>query len=195
MVETTTEKASGRTSTLLSAKICWAAGESAAFVRNISEMGALLECDAALEPKQPIILKRGDLEVHGCVVWAKDETYGIKFATTVDPAAWLGELGPKTAVVAATSSLKRLIEEGKDVSSLIDKRISEEIAYVARMLENVGEAFSKDAVLCNRYAAQLQNISISIQMLKETSAVVSSDDKISAVKSQITGPMKTRVLR
>lgn len=193
MVEPQTEKASGRTSTLLSATICWAEGETAAFVRNISEMGALLEADAALAPKESIILKREELEVNGYVVWAKDHTYGIKFLSAVDPNAWIGGAIPKTTL--SSSSLKRLLEEGKDVSLLIEKRLSEEVAYSARILENVCNEFTKDAVLCNRYPAQLQDISIAIQMLTEISVVISARDKLDEVGNRVTGPMKVRILR
>ena len=194
MKESLTEKASGRTSTLLSVRICWADEETTAFVRNISEMGALLESDAVLEPKAPIVLKREGLEVNGYVVWARDHTYGIKFLSTVDPSVWIGEAPPKATSVAS-SSLKQLLEESKDVSPLIDKRLSEEIAYSARILENAGEAFIKDAVICNRYPSQLQNISIAIQMLKELSSVVSASDKLSEVEKKVTGHMKNRILR
>lgn len=194
MIEPQTEKASGRTSTLLSARICWGEEEAPAFVRNISEMGALLETDAAIAPNETIVLKRENLEVNGYVVWAKDHTYGIKFLYTIDPTVWIGETSPKKTTAVA-SSLKRLLDEGKDVSPLIEKRLSEEIAYSARLLENVGGAFTKDAVFCNRYPTQLQNISIVIQMLTEISAVLSSSDKLSEVENSVTGPMKIRILR
>lgn len=189
-----TEKASGRTSTLLYAKILWAEGEAKARVRNISEMGALLESDANLPPKESILLQREGLEVNGHVVWAKDNTYGIKFLSTIDPTVWIGGPTSKAALVAS-SSLKQLLEEDKDVSSLIELRLSEEVAYSARLLENVGEAFSKDAVLCNRYPTQLQNMSIAIQMLTEISAVMRASDKLNEVESKVTGPMKARILR
>lgn len=195
MIEPQTEKASGRTSTLLSARICWAEEEAPAFVRNISEMGALLETDAAIAPNETIVLKRENLEVNGYVVWAKDHTYGIKFLSTIDPTDWIGETSPKTTTVAAASSLKRLLDEVKDVSPLIEKRLSEEIAYSARLLESVGGTFTKDAVFCNRYPTQLQNISIAIQMLTEISAVLSASDKLSEVENSVTGPMRIRILR
>lgn len=194
MIEPQTEKASGRTSTLLSARICWAEEEAPAFVRNISEMGALLETDASLAQNESIVLKRENLEVNGYVVWAKDHTYGIKFLSSVDPTDWIGEASPKTTTAAA-SSLKRLLDEGQDVSSLIEKRLSEEIAYSSRLLENIGDTFTKDAVLCNRYPTQLQNISIAIQMLTEIGAVLSASDKLSEVENRVTGPMKIRILR
>ncbi len=194
MIEPQTEKAAGRTSTLLSARICWAGGENKAFIRNISEMGALLETEAELTPRESVTLKRDDLEVEGHVVWAKDHSCGIRFLSTVDPTVWIGEEKPKTPTLAS-ASLKQLLEEGKDVNSLIEKRLAEEIAFAARLIENFGDTLSRDAVICNRYPTQLQNISIALQMLTEISYIVSSNDKLAEVESRSTGPMKARILR
>lgn len=193
--KTQTEKAAGRTSTLLSAKICWAEGEAMAFVRNISEMGALLECVASLATNESVILRREGLEVNGNVVWSRDGAYGIKFLTAVDPSVWISEQTPSKVAATPASSLKQLIEQGEDVSSLIDKRLSEEIAYAGRLLETVGDTFAKDAVLCHRYPTQLQNLSITIQMLAEFSDVLSASNKLSAVENRVTGPAKVRILR
>lgn len=196
MPEPQTEKTFGRTSTLMSATLCWQGGEAASFVRNISEMGALLECEAKLQPEALIVLRRGELEVNGSIVWAKDNTYGVRFRSMVDPAVWIGETTPKkSSTLAYASSLKQHLEEGEDVSSLICNRVSEEIAYTARLLESSCISFSKDAVVCNRYPTQIQNISIAIQMLTELHSVLNATDKISEIESKVTGPMKARMLR
>lgn len=188
------EKASGRTSTLLSATIRWEGGENAAFVRNISEMGALIECDTPLIPNTPITLEREGMEVSGFIVWAKDQVFGIKFSTALEPAIWLGEKSLDKAAKSLTTA-KGLLDDESDVSSLIDHRLSEEIAYASRMIEVISNILSNDVILCNRYPTQLQSLSIAVQMLSEISLVVNAKDKLQEVNNKVTGPMKNRLLR
>lgn len=195
MTEPKTEKAAGRTSTLLSATVSQVEGDSQAFVRNISEMGALIESDAGLATDEIIVLRRGNLEVEGYVVWAKDHTYGIKFHSIINPAIWTCETPSDETNISPSSSLKQLIDDGGDISTLIEKRLSEELLYATRFLENVGDILAKDAFLCSRYTLQLQYISIAVQMLIEINQILVADNKLDEIQKRVTGPMKARLLR
>lgn len=161
-------------------------------MRNVSEMGALIECDAALAPTTSVILEREGMEVNGNIVWAKDRVYGIKFSAALDPAIWLGE---KSLGTSEQSLPTALLDDGSDVSDLIDRRLSEEIAYACRLIETAGNAMSNDVILCHRYSTQLQSFSLALQMLFEISLVINSKDKLKEISDKVSCPMKNRILR
>jgi hypothetical protein len=188
------EKPAGRTSTLLAATIRWSRGECDVFVRNLSEMGALIECETELELSAPVILNRDGQEVEGSIAWTKHPTYGVKFYSAVVPSKWLSEQ-PSTTNEPPGSGLKKLHDDGVDTSQIIDQRLGEEIDYAVRLIETASNLLANDGFLCSRHARELQNLSVSSTMLLEISKVIKANDKLEAVSSNVTGPMKNRILR
>lgn len=59
----------------------------------------------------------------------------------------------------------------------IDHRIAEELEYVQRRLEQLGNVLSDDAILLTRHSASLQSIDLMKQILGQLSRVVAAQDK------------------
>ena len=64
---------------------------------------------------------------------------------------------------------------------LIDKRLSEELEYVQRLLEMMGDQLSSDPIILQRHARTMQGFDLMSQILGHIAKVVSSDDKSTAI--------------
>lgn len=79
--------------------------------------------------------------------------------------------------------------------AVLDGRIADEIAFVARTFENASERLVADPVLRVRHADLLQQLAIGNQMLEQLGSVVRSPFRIEAVQEIVNGPMRQRLLR
>lgn len=83
--------------------------------------------------------------------------------------------------------------------SVLDQRVAEELDYVIRHLEQLGDILAADPVLLNRHATQLQSIDLMQQILGHLGRVVVADDKAMAVEritlTELKGRLKRKALR
>jgi hypothetical protein len=78
---------------------------------------------------------------------------------------------------------------------LLDHRIAEELEYVGRRLEHLGNVLSEDGILLIRHSASLQSIDLMKQILGQLARVVAAQDK-EAVADLITlTELKGRLVR
>ena len=184
----------GRTSTLLVATATSNGEQAKIIIRNISHLGALIECNLALDVGSGLSLLRDNQSVSATVIRVGEGTYGIRFDEPIDPMIWLGELQFSQTPEASSSLSDATLNESARTSILLS-RLSEEVAYVERLLQNSAQSLAKDAVICLRYNAVLQDMDLGRQMLSELSVIVKATDMVNAVGSVATGPMRNRLLR
>jgi hypothetical protein len=87
----------------------------------------------------------------------------------------------------------------KPSTRLLDHRISEELEYVGRRLEQLGNILSEDSILLVRHAPSLQSIDLIKQILGQLARVIAAEDK-EAVADLITltelkGRLQRKALR
>ncbi len=64
---------------------------------------------------------------------------------------------------------------------LVEKRLSEEIEYVQRLLEMMGDQLAGDPIILQRHSRALQGFDLMSQILGHIARVVSADDKEGAI--------------
>ena len=74
-------------------------------------------------------------------------------------------------------------------------RLGEELDYVRRMLETLGDQLSSDPILIRRHTVALQSLDIVGQILGHVGTVVRSRDPQSAVDNIGMGDLKARLTR
>ena len=74
-------------------------------------------------------------------------------------------------------------------------RLGEELDYVRRMLETLGDQLSSDPILIRRHALALQSLDIVGQILSHVGNVVRSSDPHSAVEAISMGDLRARLAR
>ena len=70
-------------------------------------------------------------------------------------------------------------------SRLLDQRIAEELEFLSRLLDQLGNVLSEDPILLIRHMAPLQSIDLMKQTLGQLARVVAAEDK-EAVADRIT---------
>jgi hypothetical protein len=187
-----------RTNLLLVATL--EAGRSLASVRirNLSETGALVEGDRLPSSGTAIVLKRGDLEVGGRVAWTAGSRCGLYFDDSIPVRLWVGGKSltaePGFASQArvdviqaevrrdsgATSRGPAAVEAAAPLAAL-PARLAEELAYVQRILENIGDELLAEPAVLHRHHTALQGFDLAGQILGHIAAIMVSDDPATAV--------------
>ena len=63
----------------------------------------------------------------------------------------------------------------------IDRRLSEELDYVRRLLDSMGEQFASDPTILQRHARSMQGFDLAGQILGHISKVLAAADKSAAI--------------
>ena len=177
-----------RTNLFLAATLIGHRSRLAVTVRNLSSSGALIRSQVPFEDEGPLCLVRGSLRANGVFVWRHGVSGGIQFDAPIDLADWApgvaraGQMDVDRMVAqsrgqAVALAPPKLAEGAHNVehANLI-ARIAEEIAFVSRKLEAVGNDLAEDPAVIIRHAAQLQDLDITIQVLGHLNRLLASDD-------------------
>ena len=160
-------------------------------IRNLSATGALLEAKHIPGKGAEIEICRGDLAAAGTVAWVKPGRCGIRFHEPIDLVAWLptrmlsaGQQRVDEIQIAIRAGTNPPPSEPDSVQRLqraIAARVAEELAYVSRMLESLGEELATD-LMAARHAAKLQDLDIATQILGHLGNVLTAQDAAGAIK-------------
>lgn len=161
-------------------------------VRNISQFGALLETSVKVDVGSSIVIKRGILRAAGEIVWRRQSAFGVRFFEPADVEQWLGV--PTRDVLPVHQEATRK-SSGALSDEVISKRVAEELAYVERIIGVAAAVLSDDPILRIRHCSKIQELCIAAENIRGLSDVLLSDDKMTSVEINITGPMKYRLLR
>ncbi len=83
-----------RTTVWLLGHIKSGGGKQKVHIRDLSERGALLECDVPPRVGSEIVLSYGDFELPARVAWTGNFCAGIEFATAIDLEALADQIKP-----------------------------------------------------------------------------------------------------
>ena len=198
------DRASPRTNLLLSATVEVGGRDVPVRIRNLSETGALLEGAGLPDAGLPLILKRGDLHVCATVAWAAGGRRGVRFDGPTPVNEWTGgkprpldctglrdqrRVDAIQAEVRAAGAASREQREPAPAPAPaaypdLDARLGDELGYVQRLLENLGDQLIKDLFLVQRHGEALQSLDLVGQILGHVAAILHAEDK-GAVLDQI----------
>lgn len=77
----------------------------------------------------------------------------------------------------------------------LEQRIAEELDYVVRQLDQLGNMLASDPILLHRHAAQLQSIDLIQQVLGHLGRIVGAADREAALERVTLTELKARLAR
>jgi hypothetical protein len=204
--------AAPRSNVMLVATLSADGSEAAVRVRNLSESGALIE-GATLPPAATEVrLFRNNLSVTGSIVWSSGGRAGLRFASLIDTKPWTrsGTMLPApsaeqarvdTIQAAARAGLPtpppRSLPDGPrpNLAAAMPSRIVEELAYVRRLVESIGDELANEPVFVCRHSAALQKFDLAAQILGQLGTVLLADDQVAAAEKIGQQELRARLLR
>jgi len=197
---------------MLSATLATERGELAVRVRNLSESGALVEGASLPCVQTNVRLFRNNLSVDGAVVWCSSGRAGLHFTNLIDIERWVrsGMSAPTTSVdQARVDQIQAAARAGLPVPSdrslptatkdmlvaAMPSRIAEEIAYVRRLIDSIGDEFAGDPAIVCRHAAELQKFDLATQILGHLGTLVLAEDQVAVAEKIGQQELKARLLR
>lgn len=177
-------------------------------IRNVSETGALIEGEGLPESGETIHLSRGETEIDGVIAWAAGLRRGVHFTAPVPVDTWRagkpivpqpgqGRVDRIQAAARAgegSGSLPQPPSEERWIAQL-DKRVGEEIAFVQRLIEALGDELVADPAILHRHAQALQNIDLASQILGHLARVMSTSERAEAVRGIGMEDLRARLTR
>ncbi|HEX8307495.1 MAG TPA: PilZ domain-containing protein [Allosphingosinicella sp.] len=185
-------------------------------IRNLSETGAMVEGAGLPEAGMQFTLMRGDLQVAATVAWAAGGRRGVRFAGPTPVNEWTG--GKPRAIDCTGLRDQRRVdaiqaEARADPPSLralrsaepasppaavspdLDKRLADELGYVQRLLEGLGDELIADLLLIQRHGKSLQSLDLVGQILGHVSTILRADDKAAVVEEIGMDDLRARLKR
>ena len=165
-------------------------------IRNVSETGALLEGDVLPDVGTQLILQRGEHEMNATVMWVRGGRCGVRFADLVTVSDWAGvQPAAQADALPLPSSLLPQLAVSDPSDAMLPRRIGEEIAYVQRLIDSIGNELVANPVFVNRYQRALQNFDLASQILGHLSRVMLADDQLGAAEKVGLTDLRNRLLR
>jgi hypothetical protein len=162
-----------RTHLFLKAAISFDGGSAPVRLRDLSAFGARIE--GPLLPAKGVVasITRGPLAASGTIVWRDQRGCGIRFDRPLDLDRWVPprERPPQ----------RKPAPSDEAVTVMLPVRLAEELAYVARLLESLGDDLSAELLVVKRHAAKLQYLDISAQILGHVANILVADNPAQVV--------------
>lgn len=210
------DRAAPRTNLLLAATAEVGGRSLPVRIRNLSESGAMVEGAGLPEAGLPLILMRGDLQVAATVAWAAGGRRGVRFAGPTPVNEWTGgkprpidctglrdqrRVDAIQAEARADPPALRALRASETPSAPppaptdLDNRLAEELGYVQRLLEGLGDELIADLLLIQRHGKSLQSLDLVGQILGHVSAILRADDKAAVVEEIGMEDLRARLKR
>ena len=173
-----------RAQLFLSATIQFDRVTAAVRLRDLSVSGARIEGSALPQIGKTAHISRGSLQTIGTIVWRAGKAGGVRFDEPLELDEWLPAQAARDQQI-----VDDMIEDVRsgdpqlppDVPEwaiderprdLLPIRLAEELAYVSRLLERLGEELCVDPLLVMRHADKLQTLDIATQILGHVGALL-----------------------
>jgi hypothetical protein len=198
-----------RTNLLLSATIETATLKAPVRIRNLSEGGALLEGAAFPDVGGVLTLRRLEIAIDAAVVWRSASRCGIQFKGKAAVADWVSGTQSRSSHdidQARVDSIQAAVRAGRPVPTTegtaapvvnadLDRRIAEELSYVKRLLEIVGDELTDAPIVVQRYSRSLQSFDLACQILGHLSTILTASNRGAAVQAVGMDDLRARLLR
>ena len=209
------DRASPRTNLLLAATAQVGGRSLAVRIRNLSETGAMIEGAGLPDAGMPMVLMRGELHVSATVAWAAGGRRGIRFDGPTPVEEWTGGVKPRPLDCTGLRDQRRVdaiqaearAGQGPDQRAPVpqpsppaplpdlDKRLADELGYVQRLLENLGDELIKDLFLVQRHGQSLQSLDLVNQILGHVATILFAEDKAAVVEEIGMEDLRARLKR
>lgn len=189
------ERSVPRTHLFLSATIRFDRVTAAVRLRDLSESGARIEGVSLPAIGKTAQISRGSLQMAGTIVWREGKACGVRFDDPLVLDQWLPTQAARdqsivdVMIADVRSGQPHLPHHPPEpipiepASGLLSRRLAEELAYVARLLDSLGEDLCGEPLLVMRHADKLQNLDISAQILGHVATVLVAERPGQAIEA------------
>src|SRR5688572_1407005 len=193
-------RASRRTNLMLAATIEAGGRSTPVRIRNLSDTGALIEGAGLLEKSEPVVVRRGELEIGATVAWCGGDKCGVRFDRPIPVGEWTGGK-PRPLECTGLRDQRRVdaIQAGARGQPVagpapapsaptvlpdhLEKRLADELAYVQRLIESMGDELISEPIVVRHHTRALQSIDIASQILGYLAVIIVADDRAAAVEA------------
>ena len=195
-----------RTQLFLSAMIHFDRVSAAVRLRDLSASGARIEGATLPIVGTAACITRGALNASGMIVWRDRKRCGLHFDTPLQLDDWMPTRVARDQLVV--DDMVEAVRSGNDVlpfrppalpvdaiGDALPRRLAEELAYVGRLLESLGNDLCSEPLLVMRHAEKLQNIDISHQILGHVAALLVAEHPEQAIDAIGMGSLRKRLQR
>lgn len=182
-----------RTQLFLSAMIRFDRVSAAIRLRDLSATGARIEGGNLPGVGATVHITRGSLNASGTIIWRNRKSCGVRFDEPLPLDEWMptittrdqhtvGELAE--VVRSDNGQVLPFLPHAQPAETLGDalpQRLAEELAYVGRLLESLGEDLCAEPLLVMRHAVKLQNLDLSAQILGHVAALLVAEQPEQAI--------------
>lgn len=165
----------------------------------MSATGALIEGAALPEVQAMVQLVRGNLIVHGLVVWSSGGRCGLMFSGTVDSQQWqscptnleqrrvdeivgIVKAGAVPLPIPPLGESKRLSEEPE-----AGEELPADLRRVLNLLEQLADALACDPDVVLRHGTELQNLDIAAQVIAAVEEVITGHQDRESAPAKLIG--------
>lgn len=179
-------RSAARTHLFLSATLRFGTVSAAIRLRDLSASGARIE-----GPRLPAVgvvaqISRGALSASGTTIWSDGKGCGVRFDAPLRLDEWMPALASRDqlAVDAMVDQVKSgdadivPFQPARQPSSPaapgnpLTRQLAEELAYVGRLLESLGDDLCNEPLVVMRHSEKLQNFDIAAQILGHVAALL-----------------------
>jgi len=197
--EETNARSTPRSHLFLSATIHFDQISAPIRLRDLSASGARVEGTTLPEIGVTATIRRGILHASGTIVWRNRKGCGFRFDSPLALHKWMPEQASRDQTAIADSvevlPFQAPPPASKALRDVLPHRLAEELAYVGRLLESLGDDLSAEPLIVMRHAEKLQNLDISTQILGHVAALLVSEDFERSVESISMGSLRKRLQR
>jgi hypothetical protein len=197
----------GRTNVITGVTFASGARSLVVRLRDVSVCGMQLELPNPPKLGSEVTISKGKLRSNGVVVWLKSSRCGIKFNEDIDLDSWLdGRLSRLEQEAKTQSNVKKRIEKISEdfygefddrhsAQCAIRERCAQEMRYVARLVEDLGETFMKEPIILARHARKVQDFDLIKQLITQLSNLVDANDICEAAINIPLSSLRNRILK
>lgn len=207
-----TQARATRKNLFLSAQIEAGALKAPVRIRNLSESGAMIEGAALPNPGTQLTLHRLEMEIGALVVWQTAGRCGVQFDGKISIDDWVAGVRKPASQLergqARVDAIQAAIRSGGSLppetnsdhpasvrAAELDRRIADELAYVKRVLDGIGDELTDDPIMLQRHANTLQSFDLACQIIDHLSIIIGAEDRAAAVGTVSLQELRNRLLR
>jgi len=187
-----------RKNVMLAAAISGGAVAAPVRIRNLSEIGAMIDGPALPATGSALTLNRMALSVAATVIWKRDGRCGLRLTCPIVVDDWIAGAnisgGSAGAGQFRIDQIQGAIRSGAEVPSEtrtaaanpararpVEQRVAAELRRLRRILDAFSDELTDDVEVLTRHERAMQNFDIAAQIVEELAAVLAADDREGAV--------------
>ena len=178
-------------------------------IRNLSEVGAMIDGPALPATGSRLMLNRMAMSIAATVIWNRGGRCGLSLKGPIVVDDWIA--GAATTQTAAgqfrVDQIQSAVRSGAALPSEVppppasgtpdlppvERRVADELGRVKRMLDEVSEELTDDVDVLMRHERAMQCFDIAAMIVAELAAVLGADDRERAVGSVQMHDLRSRL--